>query len=1597
MNEVNEYILKTYNQLSENENLPIDDFIVDEAIAVVNNLTETDSKSLFYLLSAINLLNAAIKVKKYKSQLHYEFIKTKVSNIADNILNNPSHFDKTSVFYDINQKCIYLNVYNVVFSFHHIQETKLIKTIASKNEPIIWTGIRLQRIAQCIFIYAKEVYERFNNKINLSMQKNLIDNMESHLQLNTNNDLYSCPNCQHLISHSAINCPNCGGIIVENTIIKDYNVGDIVQITYNIHKVLGEIILITPHFISIHRNNDANGEMKIRINAIDSIQSFNKSNNIETYDFEKVTNNIFSPQKLANALDNVVAKMFSILSIENETIIPTNATITEINETYILALSDNGETTQLSKHMINYKKRNWSIGARLYINSISGLECPFSIMETTFHNLLSLLRKTILYRKGLTSKRRKTILSILKFMMEEMTSKKEAYIEFNPFYKAMIQYIGKTSNLEEDDKVDNNIDNTQEVKNTNNNTSTILFKTETEELLSTSGLSQPKILGKIDLDTIYNKKKNNNKTISTENNGLKKPSILSAKVTLNFLNKKLANLTETRCKSLEKELDSLIRNGKKEECLTRSYQIINTHRPTPKYFKSYLDRIVNTEIALDHTELALQALAYLIAFMEQQGETNANSMGHLYVTMARLYLKEKNKEEALKAVQYAESLTPFNKTITKLKDSISQLELNEDNSNTPNLEQNKKNTSNNVNEAISKMLFQDIEQEAHRLELLPSSEIVAAEQLFGRAQNNRDNNSETYEDRASLFLEAAAAYYKNKQVDTIMFKISVANYARLRGHGMFARFSNHLMTDAYSLDELHAFRDSACSYYIEALGIFNSLGEKKYLQELFLKYLQLAIVISNIEGGKTTSDDWERWSLHQLQLDCIKADSLEEKKVLFNTCISVGTAAEGAWNTLYQDKDGLYPFISRFGSLKFREESYSLFNELAESSISLDFQPGVFMHKIFEHRQVSINELKDKLKDCLKWTFCTFDILTFETEWNKVVEYKQLMTTTDIKITSSIKEVIDILKPYAGRKENERTRLLVRSQQILLGLQKIVTDTATFYGRTYFSYLVSEWLTEISRLLEERDASTYPKLEITPEPCFIRNNEKGLGTIDFVVTNNGDSTAQSFYVVLTIDGKKYKINHDKELPAGDCCGESLSSEDLLNMKYCNVVFELTTKYQGKELPVIITEATYEVESSDILTDEIKIPWTTSSTPEKHIFKGREGVLNVLVEHYLSKDRSLTYILYGLTRTGKSSILEYLRCRINGLSLKENPNYMIISFKWNLNEFPYKNSTSSQFWTWALETNIYNELNDELADKVDMSYGENGLPPAELLSQLDFTKIVDVLNNNNIIPLITIDEFSFVRHMLKEGLIDATFIATLRNLALTGKACFVYAGIYEIKDLTKEKEFGLEGQMTNTRAMHINEIDPQYADELIDACELITFDDKAKTYIRALSGCVPYWIQWICLDCGKYAVSHKRRHLGYNDVNHVVEVLTGEIQPRKNGTCVAIDEANFHNNQIDPENIAEHQLISSISYLNRESTQIRRGISMDELKRLWDKYSVSDQIRVDMTKALISLKEKNILHSFTDEGREVYRLNVDLFRRWWFAHHKDISVELSKKI
>lgn len=380
----------------------------------------------------------------------------------------------------------------------------------------------------------------------------------------------------------------------------------------------------------------------------------------------------------------------------------------------------------------------------------------------------------------------------------------------------------------------------------------------------------------------------------------------------------------------------------------------------------------------------------------------------------------------------------------------------------------------------------------------------------------------------------------------------------------------------------------------------------------------------------------------------------------------------------------------------------------------------------------------------------------------------------------------------------------------------------------------------------------------------------------------------------------------------------------------------------------------------------------------------------------------TYIMYGLTRTGKTSILDYLRKNINDQPLEENPNIVIKAFSWPFQHVAYKLDSSglneNRFWEYLIKTSLYDELPENLQDIIDASYNNGNIP--DVVGQNDFMKIIDILNKENIMPFFAVDEFSYVKQFLDGGTLNASFLSILRDLSLAGKACFIYAGTYDIEELPKNEKYGFTGQLAHTLSLPIDRISDKDAEKLIDSWGELEFEPRAKEYIKNLSGCIPYWIQWICLDCGKYAMSHNYHHLGYNEVNKVVQILTGEASPDTdkliNFEKIGIE--NFQKNQyMQGENEdAESAVISCIAYLNRNNYENARGVSINDMKYLWDRNYVSKEFQQKMLDSIRRMSTRRTLSEYTDEGRVVYRLNVDLFRRYWFVKYPNYSSFLTSK-
>ncbi len=118
------------------------------------------SGEMLLILVSMNLINAALKMKEYKSKekealIHYGMLKPKVSRLLNYILEK-DHLKLNDDFYiNATEKCAFIEVSGLQFSFHNITITNNLQAFidSDNNKPKPWKGVRLQKIAAELFEY----------------------------------------------------------------------------------------------------------------------------------------------------------------------------------------------------------------------------------------------------------------------------------------------------------------------------------------------------------------------------------------------------------------------------------------------------------------------------------------------------------------------------------------------------------------------------------------------------------------------------------------------------------------------------------------------------------------------------------------------------------------------------------------------------------------------------------------------------------------------------------------------------------------------------------------------------------------------------------------------------------------------------------------------------------------------------------------------------------------------------------------------------------------------------------------------------------------------------------------------------------------------------------------------------------------------------------------------------------------------------------------------------------------------------------------------------------------------------------------------------
>lgn len=141
---------KIYREKENRTDKGIDEMVITEALGVATEECDT-LDGFFRTLSALNLLNSAIKDKRWKHQLSYGFIKGRVSNLFEYWIANP--VEGVKAYYNSTERALFFEVDGVVFSYHNIRLSNTMRSFicSPSNCYIEWPGIRLQKIPVDLF------------------------------------------------------------------------------------------------------------------------------------------------------------------------------------------------------------------------------------------------------------------------------------------------------------------------------------------------------------------------------------------------------------------------------------------------------------------------------------------------------------------------------------------------------------------------------------------------------------------------------------------------------------------------------------------------------------------------------------------------------------------------------------------------------------------------------------------------------------------------------------------------------------------------------------------------------------------------------------------------------------------------------------------------------------------------------------------------------------------------------------------------------------------------------------------------------------------------------------------------------------------------------------------------------------------------------------------------------------------------------------------------------------------------------------------------------------------------------------------------------
>ena len=891
------------------------------------------------------------------------------------------------------------------------------------------------------------------------------------------------------------------------------------------------------------------------------------------------------------------------------------------------------------------------------------------------------------------------------------------------------------------------------------------------------------------------------------------------------------------------------------------------------------------------------------------------------------------------------------------------------------------------------------------------------------------------------YLEAARAYSElpTDDYEDFLYQRALGRYASLRAGGFFDEFKKEVLKKESSIEKVQKLKDSASSYYYEALRLKLDTEKKKMnpgfeiAEEVVLNYLKLNAISFYIKNNVSIEKS------HFKDNYLTTAKNLFNKngeKVLAETLLNIGAANPENFTSIFSERSARkkllkgHPFeVLMVNKLIFDQMGKLIGKEFKRDAINTSLKS--FFDELSKIRYDNIEKQFLALKDI---QFNPRDIQQLQNELSPVLDKpnKLIYTQTDISTLDKMNELISIYEPYLKSTPEQRTAIIIHLKDELIDIRNSIDNHPTYLGLVQFKPNLDNWLKSIENQESMKTRHLQPKLQIILDPESIILTEDG-GELTIGVENTGAASATELECNFKLSLKNKELINETEkfdidelkpgIKDSFTFGFEPRSVQLLKDQYFDCEIIVTGKFLGDRVK---TSDNYTINIQTAIPIDIDdIPWHETNKVPPHMFMGRDDIIKQFTRHYLSKDRTETWILYGLTRHGKSSIHQYLAKSLlqsDPVETDQHGKMKIIPFNWNFGEAADAKEIKD-FWYYLVCDTIIASIEKYVSDGIitdriliDPVFKKLKLKDLDerRFKAIDLRRILNLLVQYNYLAFIAVDEFTFYKQMIDEELIKPSFLASIRKLTIEDElACFIFAGVYDLVELIKDESYGITSQFANTREYKVEGIDKKYSEELIRVMdEKLVFTDDAVKLIQLVTNNIPYFIQIVCRRCGKYAVSKKKNVMGLPDVEKVIKFMSGEKEDPESDIAykiIRLEPGLFQDTQFRPGEPYSNALISTIACGSIDGDGTIRQISADrslgDITAIWGSHRWSDKqntgllglFQGKLQETIETLEKRGVIIQTKTEAEPFYSLSVDLFRRWWNVEYPDLESELDKLI